>query len=252
MLTRFEHSRHPGREPHRTRRDGTRNSSTDRSDRGRHGGGVNLHSLALRSMGLPQTDTRERQLGGEDAVCAAILAAARRVAERDGILRDVADRRGPGGPCGSRRSLRTFQQQERSSACRDRGRSGDPGSRHARRRRPGKRRARCRRLPPPRSRRCCRLPISMCRSRTGIPLQWPRRKRSSPRELCRRRKKQTEQTPVDAAAPRKLLHVCRTVERLEKRPVDAWLERRLREFERALAALEGQHVERNTAEIDAR
>ncbi|HEY6578654.1 MAG TPA: TetR family transcriptional regulator [Rhizomicrobium sp.] len=39
-----------------------------------------------------------------------------------------------------------------------------------------------------------------------------------------------------------------TVARLETRPVDAWLERRLREFERALAALEGRHVARNSSE----
>ncbi|MGH6878960.1 MAG: TetR family transcriptional regulator, partial [Rhizomicrobium sp.] len=39
-----------------------------------------------------------------------------------------------------------------------------------------------------------------------------------------------------------------TVARLETRPVDAWLERRLREFERALTALEGRQGARNTAE----
>jgi localization factor PodJL len=39
-----------------------------------------------------------------------------------------------------------------------------------------------------------------------------------------------------------------TVARLEARPVDAWLERRLREFERALSALEGRHAERGTTE----
>jgi len=37
-----------------------------------------------------------------------------------------------------------------------------------------------------------------------------------------------------------------TVARLETRPVDAWLERRLREFERSLASLEGRNIERNT------
>jgi TPR repeat protein len=64
-----------------------------------------------------------------------------------------------------------------------------------------------------------------------------------------------EETNRDARAPagaagsaEVLARLQETVERLEKRPVDAWLERRLREFERALAALEGQHVERNTAE----
>ncbi|HEY3636945.1 MAG TPA: TetR family transcriptional regulator [Rhizomicrobium sp.] len=39
-----------------------------------------------------------------------------------------------------------------------------------------------------------------------------------------------------------------TVARLESRPVDAWLERRLREFERSLAALEGRHTDRDGAE----
>lgn len=39
-----------------------------------------------------------------------------------------------------------------------------------------------------------------------------------------------------------------TVARLEQRPVDAWLERRLREFERAIAAIEGRQIDRGTVE----
>lgn len=42
-----------------------------------------------------------------------------------------------------------------------------------------------------------------------------------------------------------------TVARLETRPVDAWLERRLREFERALSALEGRQTERSGTEKGA-
>ncbi len=59
------------------------------------------------------------------------------------------------------------------------------------------------------------------------------------------------EAPADdspAAAANTLAQLQETVAKLETRPVDAWLERRLREFERALAALEGRQVDRSAAD----
>jgi AcrR family transcriptional regulator len=45
-----------------------------------------------------------------------------------------------------------------------------------------------------------------------------------------------------------IAHLQESVAKLETRPVDAWLERRLREFERGLVALQDHHTERSTSE----
>lgn len=50
---------------------------------------------------------------------------------------------------------------------------------------------------------------------------------------------------TDSGVAELLAKLQETVTRLETRPVDAWLERRLREFERALSTLEGRQSERN-------
>ncbi|HTT81919.1 MAG TPA: TetR family transcriptional regulator [Rhizomicrobium sp.] len=56
------------------------------------------------------------------------------------------------------------------------------------------------------------------------------------------------QSPSSSGAAEAIAKLQETVARLETRPVDAWLERRLREFERALSALEGRQTDRNSAE----
>jgi len=56
------------------------------------------------------------------------------------------------------------------------------------------------------------------------------------------------QAPNSGSAIDAIAKLQETVARLETRPVDAWLERRLREFERALSALEGRQTERSGAE----
>lgn len=60
--------------------------------------------------------------------------------------------------------------------------------------------------------------------------------------------------PMSGGAAEAIAQLQRTVATLEQRPVDAWLERRLREFERALAALEGRRTEKGAVEqnIDER
>jgi TPR repeat protein/exonuclease VII small subunit len=60
--------------------------------------------------------------------------------------------------------------------------------------------------------------------------------------------KSTAQALNPSGAIEAIARLQETVARLETRPVDAWLERRLREFERALSALEGRHSERSGAE----
>ncbi|HEX3667214.1 MAG TPA: TetR family transcriptional regulator [Rhizomicrobium sp.] len=56
------------------------------------------------------------------------------------------------------------------------------------------------------------------------------------------------ETPASEGSLTALARLQETVARLESRPVDAWLERRLREFERALSALEERQVGRSGAE----
>jgi AcrR family transcriptional regulator len=56
------------------------------------------------------------------------------------------------------------------------------------------------------------------------------------------------QAPNSIGAAEAIARLQETVARLETRPVDAWLERRLREFERALSALEGRQTDRTGAE----
>jgi TPR repeat protein len=51
-----------------------------------------------------------------------------------------------------------------------------------------------------------------------------------------------------AVAAETIARLQQTVATLEQRPVDAWLERRLREFERALSALEGRQTDKSTVE----
>lgn len=60
--------------------------------------------------------------------------------------------------------------------------------------------------------------------------------------------------PMSGGAAEAIAQLQKTVATLEQRPVDAWLERRLREFERALAALEGRRTEKGAVEqnIDER
>jgi TPR repeat protein len=58
----------------------------------------------------------------------------------------------------------------------------------------------------------------------------------------------TASSPNAGGAIEAIAKLQETVARLETRPVDAWLERRLREFERALSTLEGRHSDRSGAE----
>jgi TPR repeat protein/AcrR family transcriptional regulator len=201
-------------------------------------------------MGLPQTDTRERQLGGEDAVCAAILAAARRVAERDGILAmsliAVAQeaRVDPGAVYGlfSSKNDLLLAVIADDLATLARAMQGGDGRGSDGQISPVTAAAQQALLPAP----DMDTPHSDWDSvAAAMPeTKEPRGALPAAEETVR-----NGQTPVDAAgAAETLARLQETVERLEKRPVDAWLERRLREFERALAALEGQRVERNTAE----
>ncbi|MGH6888838.1 MAG: TetR family transcriptional regulator [Rhizomicrobium sp.] len=53
---------------------------------------------------------------------------------------------------------------------------------------------------------------------------------------------------IPASTAEAIARLQQTVANLEQRPVDAWLERRLREFERALSALEGRKSEKDTVE----
>lgn len=72
--------------------------------------------------------------------------------------------------------------------------------------------------------------------------------RSMPVAETRRNQVQTSPPIPVAGTAEAIARLQETVARLETRPVDAWLERRLREFERGLAILEAQHAGRTGGE----
>lgn len=65
---------------------------------------------------------------------------------------------------------------------------------------------------------------------------------------ARREQLSAEPANPDGSALDAIARLQEAVAKLEARPVDAWLERRLREFERALAALQDRREERSTGE----
>ncbi|HEX4079256.1 MAG TPA: TetR family transcriptional regulator [Rhizomicrobium sp.] len=209
-------------------------------------------------MGSQQADTRDSRLGEEAAICAAILAAARRVAERDGILgmsligvaQDArVDAGAVYGLFSSKNDLllaviaddlATLARAMQGAFSADEHRSdGEEG--------PDAPAAPQALLPAPETDAQSGSDADASASPQTQESQPPAQAPAGPMVAAEETSRDTE--APDAAVPAETLaRLQETVARLEKRPVDAWLERRLREFERALAALEGQHVERNTTE----